>query len=285
MKKALSLILALALALSIAACGTSGKPAETPAAPSETMEPSPSSTPEEIAPFPEASDLFISAAASLAQPLDELVALYNEKVGPKVRIIVNYGGSGALQTQIENGSPADLFLSAAAKQMDALQDKGLVDTATRVDLLKNDIVLIVPATAGISLDSFEDAAAGAVGSIALGDPESVPAGQYAKEVFTSLGLWEAVQARAVFASDVKQVLSWVATGNADCGVVYKTDAVSESGVKIAAAAPEGSHKEVIYPAAVLATAENRAAALSFLEFLQTDEALGVFERYGFTVNR
>ena len=124
-----------------------------------------------------------------------------------------------------------------------------------------------------------------MGFIALGETSSVPAGQYAEEVFKNLGIWDDVVVKSIFATDVKQVLSWVATGNADCGVVYKTDAAAESGVLVAAGAPEGSHKPVIYPVAVLKNAENRAAAESFLAFLQTEEALAVFERYGFTVNQ
>ena len=162
---------------------------------------------------------------------------------------------------------------------------GLVDTGTRVDLLKNEIVLIVPAGSELPVSSFEDVATDAVGFIALGETSSVPVGQYAEEVFQTLGIWDDVVVKSVFATDVKQVLSWVESGNADCGVVYKTDAASESGVKAVASAPEGSHKPAVYPVAVLKNAENRAAALHFLKFLQTEEALAVFERYGFTVNK
>jgi molybdate transport system substrate-binding protein len=282
MKKALVLLLVLTFVLGMAACGKTNAPNPSPSPSEPAASPSPD---EESDLFTETSDLYISAAASLTQPMNELAALYNEKVGPNVNIVTNFGGSGTLQTQIQNGSPADIFFSAATKYVDALTESGFVDAATRSDLLKNEIVLILPAGSDVSIASFEDAATDAVATIALGDTASVPAGQYAQEVFTALGTWDAVQAKAVYASDVRQVLSWVASGNADCGVVYKTDAALESGVKIAASAPEGMHKPILYPVAALTTAENRAAADSFLTFLQTDQALAVFERYGFTINK
>jgi len=287
MKKVLPLLLALTFVLILAACGKASEPAQsTPQEPPASAPPSETAlTPPEDGVFTESTDLYISAAASLTQPMEELRALYNEKAGPNVNIILNFGGSGTLQAQIENGSPADIFFSAATKQMDALTEKGLVDTGTRVDLLKNEIVLIVPAGSELPVSSFEDVATDAVRFIALGETSSVPVGQYAEEVFQTLGIWDDVVVKSVFATDVKQVLSWVESGNADCGVVYKTDAASESGVKAVASAPEGSHKPAVYPVAVLKNAENRAAALHFLKFLQTEEALAVFERYGFTVNK
>ena len=268
MKKLTSLIAALLLVMLMAGCGT---------APGTSPSGSPGAASESPAP---ATELTISAAASLSKPLDEIIANY-AAVAPNVKITVNYGGSGALQTQIENGAPTDIFISAAAKQMDALDSKGLLVSGSVVKLLKNEIVLVVPAGSTLELSKFDDAAGAAVKKIALGDAASVPAGQYAQETFTALGLWDAVSAKAVFGSDVKQVLSWVSSGDADCGVVYATDAVSNSAVKVIAPAPDGTHKDVVYPAGLVKAGSQQAAAAEFLKYLQSDAAMDVFTKNGF----
>ncbi len=225
-------------------------------------------------------ELIIGAAASLTLPLTEIAGNYMAD-HPNVTIKLSFASSGNLQTQIENGAPTDIFFSAATKQMAALEDQDLILDGSRVDLLRNEIVLIVPADSALGLAAFEDAASDAVTSVAVGDPASVPAGQYAEQTFTFLNIWDAVSAKAVLGSDVKQVLSWVSTAEADCGVVYKTDAVSDGGVKIVASAPDGSHNAVTYPVAVVKASAQPDAAAAFIDYLKTDAATAVFEASGF----
>lgn len=229
------------------------------------------------------AELTLAAAASLQNVFeDELIPLFHESY-PGVKIVGIYASSGDLQTQIEGGLEADVFFSAATKQMNALDEKGYVDNDTRVDLLENKIVLIVPAGSSVEYTAFEDIAKAA--TVALGDPESVPAGQYAEEILTNLGLWEDVSRKASFGTKVTEVLAWVAEESADAGVVYATDAAAQPGVKTIAEAPAGSCKTpVVYPLAVLASAPNPNEAKVFVEFLQSDEAKKIFEAYGFTIN-
>ncbi len=228
----------------------------------------------------EKTELIVAAAASLTDAMNELAALYGE-TRESVSVKVTYGSSGALQAQIEQGAPADLFMSASPKQMNALESQGLLLEGTRKDLLVNEVVLVVSPYLKEGIASFNDAAGPGVGRIALGDFRSVPAGQYAEQVFTSLGIVEGVRAKAVFAKDVRQVLAWVASGEADCGVVYATDAAASPGLKVAARAPEGSHVPVVYPAAVVASSSNPGEAKAFLAWLSLPEARSVFEKHGF----
>lgn len=227
-------------------------------------------------------NLTILAAASLTDVTTKLAEIYKE-VEPNVTLTFSYGASGALQTQIEEGAPADLFLSAATKQMNALDEKGLLLADTKKDLLLNKIVLIVPKDSTLELTSFEDVGGDIVKTIALGEPEGVPVGQYAQQVFTTLGILDIANAKANYGSDVKQVLTWVESGEVDCGVVYSTDAKTSGKVSVICEAPEGSHEEVIYPAAVLGSSASPDAAKAFLDFLSSDEAATVFEEYGFTM--
>lgn len=250
---------------------------DTPAEPSEE----PASTEEaSAAPEKEAVTLLVAAAASLEYSYkDELIPMFQAKY-PWITIEGTYDSSGKLQTQIEEGLEADLFMSAAMKQMNELKDKGLVDTDSVVELLENEIVLIAPADAEPKATSFEEIAK--ADTIALGDPESVPAGQYAEEALTSLGVWEAAKAKASLGTNVTEVLNWVAEGSADVGVVYATDAATTDKVKVIAVAPEGSlEKKVIYPIGIVAASQKKEAAKLFEEFLQSPEAMAVFERYGF----
>ena len=206
-------------------------------------------------------ELQVSAAASLTDAMKELGAMY-EKNNKEVHIVYNFGSSGALQQAIENGGAADVFVSAAQKQMNALDEKKLLADGTRVDLLVNDIVLITAKDSKLNLPDFK----------AVLDPQ-----------VAQLGILDQVKTRAVYGSDVRQVLAWVETGDADCGVVYATDAAISDKVKVAAVAPADTHKPIVYPAAVLKDSKNEMAAKEFLAFLQTDKAAKVFEKYGFTV--
>lgn len=223
--------------------------------------------------------LTVSAAASLKGAMEEIATAYKVEK-PHVTVTYNFGSSGSLQQQIEQGAEVDMFISAAAKQMDALQEKGLIAEDTRRDLLENKIVLIVPADA-VGISDFKDLTSDKVNKIAMGETKSVPAGQYAEEVLTKLNLMEAIKPKAVFGKDVKEVLTWVETGNADAGMVYETDAKVSDKVKVVAKAPEGIHKPVVYPVALIKAGKNTDAAKDYLSFLQSDKAKAVFEKYGF----
>jgi molybdate transport system substrate-binding protein len=227
-------------------------------------------------------EINISAAASLTESLNEISALYKTEK-PNVTLTFNFGASGTLQTQIEEGAAADVFISAAQKQMNALESKDFLLSGTRKDLLVNKVVLIVPSSSSADLKSFEDCLSDKVKMIAIGDPESVPVGQYTKEIFTSLNGWDEISAKANLASDVKQVLSWTETGVVDCGIVYSTDANSSDKVKVVAEAPEGSHSPVVYPAALMKSTTIQEEAHAFLDFLSTDKAKQVFTGNGFTI--
>ena len=204
-----------------------------------------------------------------------------QEQNPGITVTGTYDSSGKLQTQIEEGLEADVFMSAATTQMDALNEEGLIDSETMVDLLENKIVLIVPSSSELGLDSFEDIAKAE--TIALGDPASVPAGQYAEEALTNLGIWDEIQDKVSFGTNVTEVLNQVAAASADAGIVYATDAASMADqVTVIAEAPEGSLAQpVIYPVAVVKTTAHAEAAKAFVDFLQTDEAMAVFESYGF----
>ena len=194
------------------------------------------------------------------------------------KIECNFGASGALAQQIAHGAPVDVFLSAAPQPMDELAAKDLILPDTRRDLLGNDIVLIVSAAS--TVNSFEALASPAVKLLALGDPHSVPAGYYGGQVLTALRLWDGVQHKLVLAKDVRQVLAYVATGNADAGIVYATDARGTPNVRVAAIADPATHAPVVYPIAVVRSSRSGAAARAFTSWLATD-ARGIFKAHGF----
>ncbi len=224
-------------------------------------------------------ELLVSAAASLKDSLAEIKTAYEGK-NNNVKLTFTFGASGALQQQIENGAQVDVFISAATKQMDALKDKGLLLDETRREFLQNEVVLIVPKDSTAVTD-FKDLTSDKIKHIGLGEPKGVPVGQYAEEVLTKLQLLDKIKDKVVYGNDVKEVLTWVETGNADAGIVYSTDAKVSDKVKVAASAPKDSHKAVLYPAAVIKSSKNAEAAKAFTEFLYSNEAKPVFEKYGF----
>lgn len=228
-------------------------------------------------------DLTVSAAASLKDALTEIETLYLAEK-PNTKMTINFAGSGTLQQQIEQGANVDLFISAAAANMTALKDKGLLLDSTIKNLLGNKLVLIVPNDSKSSISSFADVVTDAsIIKIALGEPKTVPAGSYAEQVFTYLNILDKVKEKTVYGQDVKQVLNWVETGNVDAGVVYSTDAKISTKVTIVATASEESHKAIVYPAAVVKATKSLTASKDFLNYLTTDKAKAVFEKYGFTV--
>jgi molybdate transport system substrate-binding protein len=226
-------------------------------------------------------ELNVFAAASLTESLTAIGEAY-EAANPNVKLSFNFDSSGTLQKQIESGAAADVFLSAAVKQMDALADGGYLLDDTRKDLLTNKVVLIVPEGSALGLKDFEGVAGEAVKLVALGNKD-VPVGQYAEEIFRALGLWDAVSAKASLGANVKEVLSQVESGAVDCGVVYATDAATAKGVAVVAEAPEGSHKPVVYPGAVMKSSASADAAKAFLDFLSTPDAVAAFTAAGFTM--
>lgn len=227
----------------------------------------------------QSSTILVSAAASLKDALEEVKPLYKQ-TKPNVNVTYNFGASGALQQQLENGAPADIFISAAKKQMDALQSKNLILTNTRSNLLTNKLVLIVPKNSS-GITSFRQLTDSKVKKIAVGEPRSVPVGQYAEEVFKNLGISQQIKSKLVLGNNVRQVLSFVESGNADAGIVYATDAKISSQVKQVATAPANSHSPIIYPVAVLKSSKNAAAARDYVQFLSSNRAGSVFQKYGF----
>lgn len=223
--------------------------------------------------------LTISAAASLKDAMEEIKAAY-QKEKPNVTITYNYGASGSLQQQIEQGAEVDVFLSAATKQMDALKDKGLLLDDTRKDFLENKIVLVVP-KASTAVTDFKDLTSDKIKQVALGEPKSVPVGQYAEEMLKKLNLLDSIKSKVVYGKDVKEVLTWVETGSADAGIVYETDAKVSDKVKVVAKAPDGYTSPVYYPAAVIKASKNQDAAKDFVNYIYSSKAKPVFEKYGF----
>ena len=288
MKKPFAVVMAAMMAAGMMT-GCSSKPQETTAAATETetiaaettaAETEAESKAEAKADLGEQS-ILVAAAASLKNAYeDELIPMFEEQY-PGVTVEGTYDSSGKLQTQIEEGLEADVFMSAATKQMKALDEEGMIASDTIVNLLENKIVLIVPTGSDSKIDSFEKI--GDAASIALGDPESVPAGQYAKEALTNLNVWDSIQDKVSFGTNVTEVLNQVAAASADAGIVYATDAASKADqVTVVAEAPEGSlEKKVIYPVAVVKATAHEDAAKAFVDFLQTPEAIAVFESYGF----
>ena len=229
-------------------------------------------------------NITLAAAASLEKSFTEQLIPMFEEQNPGITVSGTYDSSGKLQSQIEAGASVDVFFSAALKQMEALQDEGYIDMDASVDLLENKIVLIVPTGKEEEYASFSDIVKADM--IAIGDPESVPAGQYGKEALENMGLFDEVEGKLSLGTNVTEVLNWVAEGSADAGIVYATDAASmPDRVSVVAEAPEGSVSKVIYPAAVLKETKNSGAAQKFMDFLQSDEALAVFEEAGFTINK
>ena len=236
------------------------------------------------------SKILVAAAASLQATFDnELIPLF-EKENPEIAVEGTYASSGDLQHQIESGLDADVFFSAATSNMDTLAEEKLIDEDTVVDLLKNDVVLITPKDSKLGIKSFKDITK--ADTIAIGDPESVPAGKYAKEILTNLGVYNEVEKKASLGASVTEVLSWVAEGSADAGIVYATDAQTENTngddkeVEVVATAEDSMMQtQVVYPVGVVSASTHKDEAKAFEDFLQTDEAKVILEKAGFTINK
>ncbi|MFC8686271.1 molybdate ABC transporter substrate-binding protein [Brevibacillus porteri] len=225
-------------------------------------------------------ELMISAAASLTDALNELKTQY-ETEHPGTTLTFNFGGSGKLATQITQGAPSDVFLSASKKDMDGLEEQQLIAKDTRQDFTKNSLVLIAGNTSAVAVSSFEELNNAAIKHIAVGEPETVPAGRYAKETLDTLKIWDSLSAQMVFGSDVRQVLTFVESGNAEVGIVYSSDAVASKNVKVLATAKPEWHKPIVYPGAVVSASKNPDAAKAFLAYLTSDKGKAILQKYGF----
>ena len=228
-----------------------------------------------------AAEITVFAAASLKNALDTIAADYTAKTGDTLAI--SYESSGKLAKQIQEGAPADMFISAAVNWMDTLAEAGDIQPDTRSDLLGNDLVLVAgPDAAPVDLVAGVDLA-GLIGDgkIAMGLVDSVPAGMYGKEALTSLGIWDAVFPKVAQADNVRAALKLVAAGEAPYGIVYSSDAVSDASVKVVGVFPADSHAPIVYPAALTKDAKPEAAA--FLAALKTPEAVAAFKAQGFEV--
>lgn len=224
--------------------------------------------------------LTVSVAASLQDAMKAIKPLY-EQQSPQINIVYNLGSSGSLQYQIERGAPVDVFISAAPKQMNALEEKGFLLEDTREKLLKNQVVLISLKEKN-NIAEFQNLTDINLQKIAIGNPEIVPGGQYAKEVLMTFQLYDQLTSKFVFAKDVRQILFYVETGNVDAGLVYATDAKISERVKVVATAPEISHSPIIYPVAVVKSSQYPEEAKAFIQFLLSKLAQKIFEKYGFT---
>ena len=229
----------------------------------------------------ENKEIYVLAAASLTDVLTELANNYKQETSTE--IIFSFASSGALQAQIEASAPADIFFSAAQKQMNALEEKGLIDSETRKDLLENKVVLISPKNSNLNIKSFTDITNSNVKKLGLGEPKSVPVGQYSEEILSNLSILDIAKEKAVYGSDVRNVLDWVETAEVDCGIVYATDAKIAKNINIIAEAPEDTHKKVIYPISIIKSSQNKEEAKKFIDYISTDKSKEIFQNYGFTV--
>ncbi|MDX2231359.1 MAG: molybdate ABC transporter substrate-binding protein [Leptolyngbyaceae cyanobacterium bins.349] len=231
--------------------------------------------------YGQSGQLLVSAAASLKDVLEAIRPLYRQ-AAPNVNLTFNFGASGALLQQIEQGAPADVFISAATRQMDALEQKGALVPGTRGNLANNRLALVVPKNSK-AVSGFKSLTTPAVKRVAIGEPRSVPAGQYAEQVLQKLNLWDDIKPKLVYANNVRQVLAAVESGNAEAGMVYVTDARISNRVRVVAIADDNSHSPIVYPMAVLRSSKDIAAAKSFVRYLSSNEAKSVLRKYGFVV--
>lgn len=232
-----------------------------------------------------AQDLTVFAAASMKESLDAVTEQYLRTTG--VRAQPSYFASSALAKQIENGAPADVFISADIEWMDYLDNRKLLKAGSRVNLLHNRLVLIVPADNRMQIDIKPGMSLSDVlrdGKLSMADPDSVPAGKYGRAALEKLGVWKYVERSVVRGDNVRTALNFVARGEAPLGIVYQTDARAEKRVRIAGRFPPDTHPAIIYPVAVVASSRH-AGAQTFVNYLKSTAARAIFEKYGFIVER
>jgi molybdate transport system substrate-binding protein len=228
-----------------------------------------------------AAEVMIYAAASLTDVLQEIASLYEQQNGD--RLVFNFNASSVLARQIQQGAPADLFFSADEAHMDTLEKGGLLASGTRVDLLGNTLVIVVPSDSNLQITQVADLTKPEVKKIAVAEPSSVPAGIYTKAYLTQLGLWDKVLPKIVPTENVRASLAAVESGNVEAGTVYRTDAAISKKVRIACEVPPAGGPKITYPAAVLKESANIDAAKKLLIFLGGAEVRAVYEKYGFNL--
>ena len=227
------------------------------------------------------TEILVSAASSLTDCLQDIKARYEE--GRRVTVNLNFGSSGALRRQIEQGAAADLFIPADGKNMEQLIERKLIDESRQTALLSNELVVVAPADSDIRIDSIDQLLREPVRHIAIGDPETVPSGAYAREALERLGIWESVQRVAVYGNTVRQVLAYVETGNADAGFVYRTDAIASDRARTVYTVEPSLHSPILYHVGIIRESEHRDEAEDFYRYLQGSEAREVFLACGFGV--
>jgi molybdate transport system substrate-binding protein len=227
-------------------------------------------------------ELTISAAASLNTALSEIKTNF-EQENKQITLFYNTGGSGTLQQQILQGAPVDIFLSASNDQFNNLSKEGFIDKQDQVNLLSNQLVLITNIETPGRFTQFSELQEGKIKKLAIGNPDTVPAGMYAKQTLQNLGLWDLLLPKVIQTKDVRQVLTYVETGNVEAGIVYMTDAKISDKVKVVAVAEPEAHDTIIYPAGIIKSSKNKKEAALFLNYLQSPSAEIIFKKYGFSV--
>ncbi len=224
--------------------------------------------------------LTVSAASSLQEVLAAIAPTFSA-AHPNISIDYNFGSSGSLQQQIEQGAPTDVFFSAASQQMDTLADKALILPGSRQDLVANALVLIAPADSQLKITDLAQLKNADISRFAVGEFRSVPAGQYTEQSLKKLALLEPLQTKFVFGNNVRNVLSAVESGNAELGMVYATDAAMSQRVKVLITVPQSFHSPIVYPVAIIKNTPYPKAAQSFIDFLTRAPAQQIFEDFGF----
>jgi molybdate transport system substrate-binding protein len=227
-----------------------------------------------------AGPIVVSAAISLKEAFLKVASLYTAQTGVKVDF--SFGASGELLRQIEAGAPVDVFASAGEHEMDELASKGLADPATRANFARNVLVLVVPRGAGSIPKSFSNLAHPTFKRIAIGDPKTVPAGEYSRQLLQNLGMWTRLRPRLIYAENVRQVLDYVARGEVNAGLVYRTDVpIAHGRVTLAAQAPDGKYGPVLYPIAVVRGSPHAVAGGSFVKLVLSTEGQKILGQFGF----
>jgi molybdate transport system substrate-binding protein len=224
--------------------------------------------------------IVVAAAISLKESFSELGGIYERRTGTKVTF--TFGASGQLEKQIEAGAPVDVFASAAEREMDELQARNLIDRATRADFARNSLVLVVPRDSKLQMRSFSDLEKPGVTKIAIGNPKTVPAGQYAQQLLRNTQSLPKIESRLILAENVRQVLDYVAREEVDAGIVYATDVqVARGRVAVAARAPDGDYDPILYPLAVTRDSGSAKAAKGFVDLVLSPEGIQILRKYGF----
>jgi molybdenum ABC transporter, periplasmic molybdate-binding protein len=225
-------------------------------------------------------EIVVLAAASLKDAFREVGNLYEDRTG--IKVYFNFSASGILQKQIEAGAPADVFASAGEKQMDALEGKGLIDKQTRSDFVRNTLVLVVPTDSKLNVRSFDDLDNPKLKRLAVGNPKTVPAGQYTQQLLTNMKLWQKLQPKLILAEDVRQVLDYVARGEVEAGIVYSSDvSIAQGKVSAVANAPEDLHDPILYPIAVIKESRQKESARRFVDLVLSTEGQNILRKYSF----